>query len=658
MLNDLPNHLEDRSILVNTVASITGDGPVIVWLKSALRVHENPAIDVGRLIAQQYNVPLLIYQAIDERYPWASLRHHNMLLDGAVDLHQGCQAIGLRYVLHLARSGHRQPVLKELSQTASCIVTDMFPLPPWSHWVANVGKDAKCPVVEVDCHCVIPMPLFGKSVDRPFKFRDATKRMRKKMVQQSWPKVTVENQNYNGKLPFTPIDIERDIIDNRNRIKLLQECNIDPTVLPVWSQRGGEKIALNKWQKFLDNNLSGYARRRNNAADPEGVSRLSSAFHYGFLSPMKVAREAAAIGTKSADKYLDELLIFREHAWHHVASKPDPYSSANLPHWALESWNNTAQDPRPVIVSSHELEYARSPNLLWNLCQKSLLRHGELHNNLRMTWGKSFPRWTNSLEDSLSLSQKYNDKYALDGRDPSSIAGVQWCHGLFDRPFFPSMPVMGVVRKRELETHNSRLDTEAYATQINRSPNPQQGVFLVACHNLIDCYVARVLSDNGYYVNYYEESENQSLTNNDKILIDTTELPNYMRDRVDSIMSKLNTISIKQISDSLLRGIPKVTLSQIHSDNSECTLLIKSANKSSPVISTFYTNLDFFNSLMLDLEEPNSQVSNRNLLGQKPQQELTLNEKINFSLWNLADCLSNTNRVFAKPKMAIQTKII
>ncbi|MDG1549039.1 MAG: deoxyribodipyrimidine photo-lyase, partial [Candidatus Poseidoniaceae archaeon] len=504
--------MQDRSILVNTVANHTGDGPVIVWLKSALRVHENPAIDVGRLIAQQYNVPLLIYQAIDERYPWASLRHHNMLLDGAADLHQGCQALGLRYVLHLARDGHRQSAIKELSQSASCIVTDMFPLPPWSHWVANVGKDAKCPVVEVDCHCVIPMPLFGKSVDRPFKFRDATKRMRKKMVQQSWPKVTVQNQNYDGKLPFTPIDLEADILVNKNRIKLLQECNIDPTILPIWSQRGGEIITLNKWQKFLDNNLSGYARRRNNAADPEGVSRLSAAFHYGFLSPMKVAREAAAIGTKSADKYLDELLIFREHAWHHVASKSNPYSSVNLPHWALESWNNTAQDPRPVIVSSHELEYARSPNLLWNLCQKSLLRHGELHNNLRMTWGKSFPRWTNSLEDSLSLSQKYNDKYALDGRDPSSIAGVQWCHGLFDRPFFPSMPVMGVVRKRELETHNSRLDTEAYATQINRSPNSQEGVFLVACHSLIDCYVARVLSDNGYSVNYCEDLDNKSLT--------------------------------------------------------------------------------------------------------------------------------------------------
>ena len=78
-----------------------------------------------------------------------------------------------------------------------------------------------------------------------------------------------------------------------------------------------EEAALAKWEKFLDKGLSGYARRRNNARC-EGVSKLSSAFHYGFLSPMKVARDASAVGTKSADKYLDELLIFREHAWHHI----------------------------------------------------------------------------------------------------------------------------------------------------------------------------------------------------------------------------------------------------------------------------------------------------------------------------------------------------
>ena len=62
----------------------------------------------------------------------------------------------------------------------------------------SIGKIAECPVVEVDCHCVIPMPLYGKSVDRPFKFRNATKKMRKARIQNAWPKVNGKAKMYEG----------------------------------------------------------------------------------------------------------------------------------------------------------------------------------------------------------------------------------------------------------------------------------------------------------------------------------------------------------------------------------------------------------------------------------------------------------------------------
>ncbi len=561
MLDGLPSHLYDRARLANSIDQISREGPVIVWLKSALRVHENPAIDIGITLAIQYQRPLLIYQAIDERYPHASLRHHNMLLDGAQDLHIGCKDRGLRYVLHVARDGNRQSVLKSFGDTASCIVTDLFPLPPWTRWVKTVAEAASCPVIEADCHCVIPMTMFGKSVDRPFKFRDATKKMRKRLVQQNWPKVVDSATPYDGELPFTPIDVKTQVSVAEERIKLLRDCRIDPTVLPVWQERGGEVVSLAKWQKFLDKNLGGYARRRNNAADPEGVSRLSAAFHYGFLSPMKVAREASAIGTKSADKYLDELLIFREHAWHHVVSTETPYCSSNLPHWAIESWNNTADDPRPVILSSHQIEYARSPNQLWNLCQQSLVRHGELHNNLRMTWGKAVPQWCVDLEQSLERAQKYNDKYALDGRDPSSIAGIQWCHGLFDRPFFPSLPVMGVVRKRDLETHSSRLDMGKYADYINRSTSPDGQAYIAYGSDIITCYAARVMHDNGIHV-YHVEANN---SRDEYELSDAHlgQLPQHISDRLRSIASKIQSNNSLLISKDLVRGIPRAEITDL-----------------------------------------------------------------------------------------------
>ena len=558
MLNKLPEHLSERVRVVTDHKNVLNDGPVVVWLKSSHRFHENPAIDVGRIIAENQNLPMLVYHGIDERYPHASLRHHNSLLDAAVDVSRLCKKNGIKHVLHVAREGHRSSVMKEFAATASLIITDLFPIPPWDDWVKSVAKIANCPVIEVDCHCVIPLTLYGKSVDRPFKFRSATKKLRKARIQRPWPKVEAKPKPYNGKLPFTPVDIESEVADMKARFELLKQCNIDPTVYPVWSEKGGEIFALNKWQQYLDKGLSGYARRRNNAADPNGVSRLSSAFHYGFLSPMRVAREAAAVGTKAAEKYLDELLIFREHAWHHIFSSDDPYSPANLPGWALGSWRRSEGDVRTVIVPEHKLEYSDSPSDLWNACQTSLLRHGELHNNLRMTWGKAFPPWTKSLETSLELSQKLNDKYALDGRDPSSIVGVQWCHGLFDRPFEPSEPVMGVVRKRDIETHKSRLDFATYQRHVNRINGSEKRKYIVNLQPINQSLVSRIIEDNGYDV-FMTKSPGEGL-NFQISKLDLKNIPKWLSERFDSILSNSDTGDFESLTDELSKNVSKISM--------------------------------------------------------------------------------------------------
>lgn len=497
---DLPEHLAERCRMANSIEALNEQGPIVVWLKSSLRTHENPALDAGRIIANRFDRPLLVYQGVDERYPHANARHHNMLFDAAVDMHHGCQHLGIDYVLHVAREGHRPSVMKEFAKTASMIITDLFPLPPWNEWVNRIAKNANCPVLEVDCHCVVPMPVFGKSMDRPFRYRDATKKLRKRRVGSNWPSIDVgAPRSWNGGLPFEPVNIAS-LTSPNERLALLHRCNIDKTVHPVWNQRGGERASLKRWEEFLTNGLSGYARRRNNAADPNGVSRLSMAIHYGMISVMKIVREAHDVGTKAAEKFLDELLIFREHAWHHVYSREEPYGSHNLPNWARESWQETSEDVRTTVLNREDFEIGNSPNHLWNLCQTSLYRHGELHNNLRMTWGKATPHWTNSLEASMQMGQHLNDKFALDGRDPSSVAGIQWCHGLFDRPFLPPLPVMGVVRKRELETHQSRLDMDAYERHVTRQAYPQERPFIIVGAGFAGARAAQILTGYGYDV--------------------------------------------------------------------------------------------------------------------------------------------------------------
>ena len=223
---DLPEHLAERCRWLSEAREPVGAGPIVVWLKSLFRVHENPVVDVGRWMAHHHGRPLLIYHGLDERYPHASLRHHNVVMDAAVDLHRGFTKQGLRYVFHLARDGHRPSAMKGLAGMASMVITDLFPLPPWTDWVRAVAKCTEGPVVEVDGHCVIPMPLYGRSVDRPFKFRDGTKKLRKQRLQRRWPDLELEVEAYGGELPFEPVMVEHQLADLSQRWALLQTLSL------------------------------------------------------------------------------------------------------------------------------------------------------------------------------------------------------------------------------------------------------------------------------------------------------------------------------------------------------------------------------------------------------------------------------------------------
>ncbi|MGB2373248.1 MAG: hypothetical protein ACPIA6_06090, partial [Poseidonia sp.] len=172
----------------------------------------------------------------------------------AVDLHRGFTKQGLRYVFHLARDGHRTPAMKELAQRASMVVTDLFPLPPWTDWVRAVAELTQGPVVEVDGHCVIPMPLYGRSVDRPFKFRDGTKKLRKQRLQRRWPDLGLSVEAYDGDLPFEPVMVEHQLADLDQRWALLQQCNIDPDRSP--------RVAVQGWRTSRPRPLAGVQGQR------------------------------------------------------------------------------------------------------------------------------------------------------------------------------------------------------------------------------------------------------------------------------------------------------------------------------------------------------------------------------------------------------------
>ena len=59
MFDFLPEYLAERTRIIGDNFGINDSGPVVVWLKSSHRFHENPAIDVGRTIANEMDLHCL-----------------------------------------------------------------------------------------------------------------------------------------------------------------------------------------------------------------------------------------------------------------------------------------------------------------------------------------------------------------------------------------------------------------------------------------------------------------------------------------------------------------------------------------------------------------------------------------------------------------------
>ncbi|KAK3283224.1 hypothetical protein CYMTET_9069, partial [Cymbomonas tetramitiformis] len=93
----------------------------------------------------------------------------------------------------------------------------------------------------------------------------------------------------------------------------------------------------------------------------------------------------------------------------------------------------------------------------WDAAQRCLVKHGELHNNMRMTWGKAFLQWTPDPETAIAWALELNHRYALDGCDPASYGGVLWCFGAFDGPKgAEGTPIIGKLRSRKTSKHSKQ----------------------------------------------------------------------------------------------------------------------------------------------------------------------------------------------------------
>ncbi len=430
---------------------------VLYWMQMFKRTSHNHALIFAIRKANELKLPLVVYEGLKYYYPWASDRIHTFILEGVEEKRKEFERLGIRYIFYLQKDKNSpKQAVANLSREAACIVTDDFPCFIIPLHNERIAEKANVPVYAVDANGIIPMSKFEKEEYAAYTIR---------------PKINKLLDNYLKPLAeeaveINSLDIEVDCpetsVTSATISKLVSDCDIDHTVKPSNYYHGGAANGRKRLKKFVDEILSDYDKARSKP-DRDGSSRLSSYLHFGFLSPLEIALavKASDAAQESKDAYLEELIVRRELSYNFTRHNSKYDSLDSLPAWVQKTMREHADDERPFNYTLEELENGQTHDELWNAAQREMVGTGEMHNYVRMLWGKNVIAWSASYEIAFETLVHLNNKYCLDGRNPNSYTGILWCFGKHDRAWF-ERPVFGMMRYMTSGSTGKKFDSKKY----------------------------------------------------------------------------------------------------------------------------------------------------------------------------------------------------
>ncbi|MBX3294476.1 MAG: deoxyribodipyrimidine photo-lyase [Acidobacteria bacterium] len=450
--------INERVVQLNEKETNRNGRYVLYWMQMFKRTSHNHALIWAIRKANELKLPLVVYEGLKYYYPWASDRLHTFILEGVEEKRREFERLGIRYIFYLQKdeSSPKNTVAK-LARDAALIVTDDFPCFIIPGHNRRIAKRAEIAVHAVDSNGIIPMSKFEKEEYAAYTIRPKIKKLLPSYL-KPFAEETVEKDSTN-------IDIDASfetVVTADGIAELVSQSDIDHSVKPSPVYHGGTANGRERLMKFVEEILPDYDNARNKP-DRDGSSRLSAYLHFGFLSPLEIALavQDADAPQESKDAYLEELIVRRELSYNMTRHNPKYESLAALPDWVHKTMRAHADDEREVTYTLEELEASQTHDELWNACQREMVLTGEMHNYVRMLWGKNVIAWSRSYEEAFETLVHLNNKYCLDGRNPNSYAGILWCFGKHDRPWM-ERPVFGQIRYMTSGSTGRKFDSKKY----------------------------------------------------------------------------------------------------------------------------------------------------------------------------------------------------
>ncbi|KAJ8764206.1 hypothetical protein K2173_005386 [Erythroxylum novogranatense] len=462
-----PNSVHPGRIRVLKQGSVKLVGPVVYWMFRDQRVRDNWAFIHAVDQANKNNVPVAVAFNLFDQFLGAKARQLCFMLKGLRQLQRYIDET-LRVPFFLFKGEAEETIPKFLTECgASLLVTDFSPLRK-----IRKSKDEICKrtsdsltIQEVDAHNVVPIWVASDKLE--YSARTIRSKINKRL-----PEFLIDFPT--SQPPTTKwVAAPNQVIDWDD---LIAEVTRKGAEVPEieWCKPGedaGMEVLMGSKNGFLTKRFNDYSTNRNNPLKPKALSGLSPYLHFGHISAQRCALEARKVRKlcpQSVDTFLEELIVRRELADNFCYYQPHYDSLQGAWEWARKTLQDHACDKREQIYSTDQLEKAQTTDPLWNASQLEMVHYGKMHGFMRMYWAKKILEWTRGPEEALSISIYLNDKYEIDGRDPSGYVGCMWsiC-GVHDQGW-KERPIFGKIRYMNYAGCKRKFDVDAYVAYVKR----------------------------------------------------------------------------------------------------------------------------------------------------------------------------------------------